>query len=94
MKFKAIAFAASCLLVAPSVMASSLMNMDTVDYEIIVSVGETTNIITIKAGQTIDDICDNCIIQIAGDDTSVFDVYVNESVAIRQGKFFLPDEEE
>ncbi len=94
MKFKAIVCAATCLVAAPSVLASSLINMDAVDYRIMVIAGETTNTVTIGAGQTIDDICDNCIIQIVGDDNSVFDVYVDEAVAIRQGEFVLLDEEE
>jgi hypothetical protein len=94
MKLKAIGCAVACLVLTPGVLASSLENMDAVDYQILVITGETTNTVTIAAGQTIENICDNCFLQIVGDEDSVFDVYVNEAVAIRQGKFFLPDEEE
>lgn len=94
MKFKAIGYAVACLAVTPGALASSLVNMDTVDYQIMVIAVETMNTVTIGAGQTIENICDNCFLQIVGDEDSMFDVYVNEAVAIRQGKFFLLDEDE
>ncbi len=100
MKFKAIVYAVTCLVIAPSLviapgaLASSLVNMDAVEYRIMMLVGETTQTVTIGAGQTIDNLCDNCIIQIVGDDSSVFDVYVDETVVIKEGEFSLLDAED
>lgn len=78
---------------APGTLASSLENMDTVDYNVIVISGDTMTTIVIKAGEKIETVCDNCVLQLVGKDDSVFDVYVDEAVAIRNGEFFLPDDE-
>lgn len=93
MTFRKAISVVACLMGAPGAFASSLENMDTVDYRITVMTDEATSTMVIAAGSKIENICDNCTLQLSGQEDTLFRVYVDEVVAIKNGRFFLPDEE-
>lgn len=78
-------------LVPFNALASDLSNQDGKEYTVRVVSEDSSKTITIQAGATISGICTECVLFL-GDSEDGFDVFEDEKVFIKDGKFHIADE--
>lgn len=74
--------AAALLLVAPAVHAADLVNSDPVAHQVELDDGKKVSTVTIAAGTTLKNVCDECVLTVG---TSSLDADGVKAVMIRNG---------
>lgn len=80
-----ILIAAALLLAAPAVYAADLVNSDPVAHEVELDDGKKVSTVTIDAGATLKNVCDECVLTIG---TSSMDADGVKIVTIRSGHLY------
>ena len=85
MKFNMIIATVALFALATPLTASDLSNRDDKDYSLRVVENDEERTVTIKAGETIEDICTACVLYLE-DDEEGYDVFEDEEILIVDGE--------